>query len=85
MILDKVERNIYDGTQTIYRFHNGYGASIVNHKYSFGLELAVLKYSSQNTNTLDFDVCYDTNITNDVIKNMTISQMQRILIDIENL
>ena len=56
--------NVYGGTQRIYKFPNGYGASIIRHKGSYGFkdglwELAVL----DSTGTL----CYDTSVTNDVI------------------
>jgi len=56
--------NVHGGTQRIYKFPNGYGASIIRHKGSYGFkdglwELAVL----DSTGTL----CYDTSVTNDVI------------------
>lgn len=54
-----VERkDIHDGTQIIYRFPNGYGASVVEHFFSYGLEIAVLDSNDKIT--------YDTQITDDV-------------------
>ena len=55
---------VYGGIQRIYHFPNGYGASVIRHKGSYGFkdglwELAVL----DSTGTL----CYDTSVTNDVI------------------
>lgn len=54
------------GLQRIYNFANGYGASVVNHKGSYGYpnkwELAVLKGES---------ICYDTPVTNDVIGHLS--------------
>jgi len=52
-----------NGTQVIFEFTNGYGASIVSTDFSYGgdegkWELAVLK---------DGEICYDTPVTDDVI------------------
>ena len=51
-----------NGWQVILTFPNGYGASVINHKYSYDLELAVLK---------DGSICYGTNITEDVLGHLT--------------
>lgn len=50
--------------QTIYKFPNGYGASVIkfNYKY-FGIEIAVLKFDKDGNWGID----YRTSITNDVI------------------
>ncbi len=53
------KRQIYDGYQLIFMFSNGYGASVVEHKYSEGLEIAVLDSNNKIT--------YDTPITNCVL------------------
>ena len=53
------EQNFYlDGWQTKYRFENGYGASVINHNGSYGLELGVL---------YDGVLDYSTPITSDVV------------------
>ena len=33
-----LEKPLYDGVQKLYRFRNGYGASVVRHHISFGSE-----------------------------------------------
>ena len=60
-----VENNDFNGgTQRVYKFPNGYGASVIRHKGSYGFakglwELAVLDSSGT--------LCYDTPVSNDVI------------------
>ena len=53
------------GTQRIYRFDNGFGASVVDNQYSRGTELAVLHFLSDDN--LDFELTYSTPVTDDVI------------------
>ena len=60
--------NVQGGVQRVYKFPNGYGASVIRHKGSYGFksglwELAVLDSSG--------DLCYSTPITNDVIGYLT--------------
>lgn len=50
--------HIHGGWQVAAHFPNGYGVSIVQHSFSYGLEMAVLH---------DDRLCYATPVTNDVI------------------
>ena len=74
------------GTQKLYSFPNGYGASVVKHEYSYGgdrglWELAVINNISED----GFDICYDTPITNDVIGWLNDPEVDRLLYLIRDL
>jgi hypothetical protein len=62
-------------------FTNGYGASVVKHPFSYGgnmglYELAVLKNDK---------LCYTTSITDDVLGYLSPSQVDEVLIKIQQL
>lgn len=74
------------GIQRIYKFPNGYGASVVKHKFSYGgkdgkWELAVIN----NITDEGFDLCYDTEITDDVIGHLNDPDVDRLLYMIRDL
>ena len=59
-----VEKNDLGYPQTIYKFPNGYGASVIKFNYVyFGIEIAVLRFDKNGK----WDIDYSTPITNDVI------------------
>lgn len=79
------EKSLNGGVQKEYRFDNGYGASVIQHNYSYGneqglWELAVIKWDDEW-----YDLVYDTDITEDVIGNLTLDEVQEILVRIESL
>ena len=59
-----------NGWQKVFKFPNGFGASIVNHDMSYGFELALL---------YDGDLVYHRKITNDVIGGLTPCRARNIL------
>lgn len=66
-------------------FDNGYGVSIVKHSFSYGgnlglWELAVLKGNADN-----WDLCYDTPITSDVIGHLEEDEVNKIVNDVKEL
>jgi hypothetical protein len=78
-----VDESFYglDAIQAIETFPNGYGASVVRHRFSYGgnsglYELAILK---------DGDLCYETPITNDVCGHLTKEDVTDLLEQIQNL
>lgn len=54
-----VVQRAFDGWQLLFEFENGYGASVIEHKRSCGVELAVLHGEK---------IMYDTPITDDVVR-----------------
>jgi len=72
---------IHGGVQYLFKADNGYGASIVRHSFSYGgpqglWELAVLKGEH---------LCYDTDITDDVLGYLTEEEVNNLLVRIANL
>jgi hypothetical protein len=64
-------RPLNGGTQRVTFFPNGYGASIIQHSFSYGgrdglWELAVLRGKLE-----DWHICYDTPIADDVLGHLT--------------
>jgi len=78
-----VEMNTFhDGLQMVYKFDNGYGASVIQHAGSYGgksslWELAVLDMFGV--------LCYDTDITSDVIGYLSWPEVEKKLIEINRL
>ena len=63
---------ILGGVGYTFKFDNGYGASVICHMGSYGgkdglWELAVLKKDEDD----EYDLCYDTEITKDVIGHLS--------------
>jgi len=73
-------------SQRLFRFPNGFGASVVKHKNSYGgrqglYELAVLEWSSESHR----NITYRTPITNDVLGWLTEVDVLRNLVKIHDL
>lgn len=79
-------RTIHEtGIQYLVFYPNGYGASIVQHKFSYGgdkglWELAVIKGNDE-----DWSICYSTPITSDVEGHLTENKVDELLTKIETL
>lgn len=66
-VVDAAISEAHGGKQVKLRFTNGYGVSVIDHRGSYGTEMAVLHKFLDDTG-LDFDgLCYATPVTNDVI------------------
>ena len=72
------EKNSYYGkNQTKYSFPNGYGASVISGENINRFEIAVLE--------ADGSLCYDTQITDDVIAGLSVEGVYKILDKISHL
>ena len=72
-------KNVYS---KIYKFDNGYGASVISAEFSYGgdrglFEVAVLDAAG--------NIAYDTPITDDVLGHLDFADVAQVLKDIENL
>ncbi len=69
-------RPAHGGHQYKFRFHNGRGASVIRHRYSYGYEDGLWELAVLNAQgNLD----YTTEITDDVIGRLTPGDVARIL------
>lgn len=81
-------RAINNGIGYLAKFDNNYGASIVQHDFSYGhdqglWELAVIKYDE--TDPDEWNICYTTPITADVLGYLTEEEVDETLPKIEAL
>ena len=78
-----INRPLNGGTQKVYKFANGYGASVIEGgTFAYGgLELAVLRFKEDGS----YSLCYDTEITDDVIGYLNDGDVVELLDRIENL
>ena len=86
-LIEMKSRPFHDGHSCIYRFANGWGASVVSHSSSYGgleaLELAVVTFSSDDI--FDVKLNYTTPITDDVLGHLDRPDFLRTLIAIADL
>lgn len=78
-------RDIILGVQAIAKFPNGYGASVIQGKFTLGgpeglYELAVLKFYGE-----DYSLCYNTPITDDVLCHLSEADVMETLRKIKEL
>ena len=85
-------RELNEGTQHIFLYDNGFGASVVKHQFSYGgsndlWELAVLQYDGVGNKDEyhSWPITYNTPITDDVEGNLRDQDVQRLLTRIKRL
>jgi len=80
------KKNVNNGVQKLYKFPNGFGASVVKHDFSYGgknglWELAVLDFSVDS----EGELCYTSGITDDVIGHLAWKNVEEFLSEIKQL
>jgi hypothetical protein len=78
----------HDRYQEIFKFENGYGASVITGNGTYGgdrglYELAVIKFGEDYD--WDWRITYDTPITEDVVGFLTSKDVEDLLVQIEAL
>ncbi len=79
-------RDKNDGIQKVYKFDNGFGASVVKTPYSYGgdkalWEIAVLEFGDND----EYNLTYSTDITDDVLGHLSKNEVNSTLDNIESL
>lgn len=80
-------KTCYEGIQYLFKFENGYGASVIKHGGSYGhredlWELGVIKWNEDGS---DWHLTYETDITDDVIGSLTDEAVRGLLQEIKEL
>ena len=84
-IIDVIVRSINGGTQTLVFFSNGYGASIVKHRWSYGGDRDLFEIAVLTGNADMWNITYDTDITDDVLGYQTDDDVKNVLQQIREL
>lgn len=74
------------GFRALFKFKNGYGASVISYSYSYGgghglFELGVIHWNDDN----EWELSYDTDITSDILGYLTRKDVHKLLDRIEKL
>ena len=76
---------IGNGVQAKYFFPNGYGISVVRFNGSYGYEEGLYESAVLKGTEEDWNLCYDTWITSDVLGHQTVEEVEELLQQIKNL
>jgi len=79
-------RALNGGTQSLYRFPNGFGASVIQGPYTYGgpaglWEVGVVTFDSDG----GWELTYDTAVTDDVVGHLDDDELADLLTRISNL
>ena len=77
--------NMPDGIAARYFFPNGYGVSVVQFPGSYGAEEGLYEVAILKGLEEDWEICYDTPITDDVIGYQSVEDIDNLLSQVESL
>ena len=77
--IEKFDMPELNGYQLVYKFDNGYGASVVKHDMSYGSKDGLYEIAVLDNNGA---LCYDTPITDDVIGYLSTVDVEQYLAEI---
>jgi hypothetical protein len=83
--LDFQPHYIGDGIRAEHFFPNGYGVSVVKFPGSYGYEQGLYEVAVLKGTVDDFELCYDTVITEDVLGHQSEEEVEVLLYEVENL
>ena len=84
--LDFHSHNIMpDGIAARHFFQNGYGVSVVQFPGSYGAEEGLYEVAILKGLEEDWEICYDTPITDDVIGYQSVEDIDNLLSQVESL
>lgn len=76
---------IEGGIQAKLFFDNGYGVSVIRNKYTQGYEKGLYELAVLFGNEHHYGVCYDTEITDDVLVNLTMVDVMQVIKQVKGL
>lgn len=79
--INKGDESLSDGVQYKFKFENGYGASVIKRRGSYGFEKGLWELAVLNNGHLE----YGTPITDDVLGSLTIEEVNSTLEQIKAL
>jgi hypothetical protein len=74
-----------NGVQAKHFFNNGYGVSVVRFNGSYGYEVGLYESAVLKGTEEDFEICYDTEIADNVIGYQSKVEVEELLQQIKNL
>lgn len=84
-MLVETRTGYFNGIQKLYKFPNGYGASVLKSDLCLGKEKGLEELAVIQWNGDDWDICYDTPITDRVLGRLNPQEVEELLKQIEAL
>jgi hypothetical protein len=75
----------YSGIQARHFFPNGYGVSVVTFPGSYGFREGLYEVAVIKGNEDDWDLCYDTYITDDVLGHLSEQNVEDVVLKVQSL